>query len=281
MLEIRNVSYIYGQGTGREHIALKNINLTIKKGEFVAIAGHTGSGKSTLIRLLNGLEKPAAGQVIYQGQDINEKEYDRRNLRFKVGMVFQYAEHQLFEISVIKDVMFGPLNQGLSEEEAEKRAYDALQLVGIGDEDMDISPFALSGGQKRRVAIAGILAMQPEVLILDEPAAGLDPEGKRELFQLFKELHEARKMTIILVSHSMEDVADTVDRLIVMNQGKIMLDGTPKKIFAYRRELEKIGLGVPKATEILQLLAEKGAEIDTTAITAGEAADAIVEWLKE
>lgn len=281
MLEIRNVSYIYGQGTGREHIALKNINLTIKKGEFVAIAGHTGSGKSTLIRLLNGLEKPAAGQVIYQGQDINEKEYDRRNLRFKVGMVFQYAEHQLFEISVIKDVMFGPLNQGLSEEEAEKRAYDALQLVGIGDEDMDISPFALSGGQKRRVAIAGILAMQPEVLILDEPAAGLDPEGKRELFQLFKELHEARKMTIILVSHSMEDVADTVDRLIVMNQGKIMLDGTPKQIFAYRRELEKIGLGVPKATEILQLLAEKGAEIDTTAITAGEAADAIVEWLKE
>lgn len=280
MIRTESLSYIYGVGSGYEHCALKNINLTIQDGEFLGIVGHTGSGKSTLIQQFNALQKPTAGTVYYNEEDIHGKDYDRQKLRSRVGMVFQYAEYQLFEVSVIKDVMFGPLNQGLSGEEAEKRAYEALKLVGITDEEMDISPFALSGGQKRRVAIAGVLAMQPEVLILDEPAAGLDPKGRESIFQMLRTLHETRKITIILVSHSMEDVANLVGRVLVMNHGQIVLDGTPRQIFSYRRELEGIGLGVPVVTRILQKLKEDGEDIETSAITIKEAADAIETWYR-
>ena len=281
MIVFDSVSYIYGIGSGYEKCALKNINLTIQEGEFLAITGHTGSGKSTLVQHLNALLTPTAGTVYYHEQDIFAKEYDRQQLRSKVGMVFQYAEHQLFEVSVIKDVMFGPRNQGLSEKEAEKRAYEALRLVGIQDEEMDASPFALSGGQKRRVAIAGVLAMKPEVLILDEPGAGLDPAGRDAILRMLTELHEARNMTIVLVSHSMEDVARVAGRMLVMNQGEILLDGTPRQIFAYRKELEKIGLGVPFATRILQRLQESGETLECSGITLTEAADSIEKWYRK
>lgn len=280
MIRTESLSYIYGVGSGYERCALKNINLTIQDGEFIGIVGHTGSGKSTLIQQFNALQKPTAGTVYYNEEDIHGKDYDRQNLRSRVGMVFQYAEYQLFEVSVIKDVMFGPMNQGLSGEEAEKRAYEALQLMGITDAEMDTSPFALSGGQKRRVAIAGVLAMQPEVLILDEPAAGLDPKGRKSIFQMLRTLHKTRNMTIILVSHSMEDVAGLVGRVLVMNHGQVVLDGTPKQVFAYRKELESIGLGIPVATRILQKLKEDGENIETSAVTVREAADAIEAWYR-
>lgn len=280
MIRTESLSYIYGIGSGYERCALKNINLTIHDGEFLGIVGHTGSGKSTLIQQFNALQRPTGGTVYYNEEDIHGKDYDRQKLRSKVGMVFQYAEYQLFEVSVIKDVMFGPLNQGLSEGEAEARAYEALKLVGITDTEMDASPFVLSGGQKRRAAIAGVLAMQPEVLILDEPAAGLDPKGRESIFHMLRTLHEMRKITVILVSHSMEDVADLVERVLVMNQGQIVLDGTPKQIFAYRKELEEIGLGVPAVTRILQKLKEDGEDIEASAITIKEAADAIEAWYK-
>lgn len=280
MIRTESLSYIYGVGSGYERCALKNISLTIQDGEFIGIVGHTGSGKSTLIQQFNALQKPTAGTVYYNEEDIHGKDYDRQNLRSRVGMVFQYAEYQLFEVSVIKDVMFGPMNQGLSGEEAEKRAYEALQLMGITDAEMDTSPFALSGGQKRRVAIAGVLAMQPEVLILDEPAAGLDPKGRKSIFQMLRTLHKTRNMTIILVSHSMEDVAGLVGRVLVMNHGQVVLDGTPKQVFAYRKELESIGLGIPVATRILQKLKEDGEDIETSAVTVREAADAIEAWYR-
>lgn len=280
MIQTDSLSYIYGIGSGYERCALKNINITIHDKEFLAIVGHTGSGKSTLIQQLNALLKPTSGTVYFNGEDIHAKDYDRQKLRSRIGMVFQYAEYQLFEVSVIKDVMFGPLNQGLTEEEAEERAYEALQLVGITDTEMDASPFALSGGQKRRAAIAGVLAMQPEVLILDEPAAGLDPKGRDSIFQMLQKLHEERGMTVILVSHSMEDVANLVERMLVMDHGKIVLDGSPKNIFAYRRELEAIGLGIPSVTRILQKLKERGEDIDASAVTVKEAADSIEAWYR-
>ena len=281
MIQTDSLSYIYGIGSGYERCALKNINITIQDKEFLAIVGHTGSGKSTLIRQLNALEKPTSGTVYFNGEDIHAKDYDRQKLRSRIGMVFQYAEYQLFEVSVIKDVMFGPLNQGLSEEEAEERAYEALKLVGITDAEMDTSPFALSGGQKRRVAIAGVLAMQPEVLILDEPAAGLDPRGRDSIFQMLRRLHKEREMTIILVSHSMDDVAKLVERMLVMDHGRIVLDGKPKSIFAYRKELEAIGLGIPSVTRILQRIKESGEDIDASAVTVGDAADSIEAWYRK
>ncbi|MFA9465826.1 MAG: energy-coupling factor transporter ATPase [Velocimicrobium sp.] len=277
---IDKVNYIYSVGTAYEKKALKDINIKIEDGEFIGLIGHTGSGKSTLIQHLNGLIKATNGAIYYNGNDIYDKTYDMKKLRSKVGLVFQYPEHQLFETTVIKDVKFGPKNQGLPSLEIDLRSFEALKQVGIEDDMLDASPFELSGGQKRRVAIAGVLAMQPEVLILDEPTAGLDPRGRDEILDLLAKLHNERKITIILVSHSMEDVAKYVDRLIVMNHGSIFLDGEPKQVFSYYKELEKIGLAAPQVTYVLNALKEKGFQINTDATTVVEAADEIMRFMK-
>ena len=274
-LKLEDVSFVYGAGTSSETKALNNVNLEINKGEFVAIIGHTGSGKSTLIQHFNGLEKATSGNVYYDGKNIADKGFDIRGLRCKVGLVFQYPEHQLFEVSVIEDVKYGPKNLGLDNLEIEMRSFEALKMVGIGDDLLDASPFALSGGQKRRVAIAGVLAMKPKILILDEPMAGLDPAGRDEILELLAKLHRENDMTILLVSHSMDDVAKYVDRMLVMNDGKIVLDGEPRKVFKYQRELEDIGLGVPQATNVIHKLNAIGAGIEEECITPKEAADAI------
>ena len=276
-IELKDVNYIYGMGSGQEKHALKNINVKIGDGEFIGLVGHTGSGKSTLTQLLNGLEKATSGEIYYNGQNIYDKDFNMRELRGNVGLVFQYPEHQLFETSVIADVQFGPKNLGLDNLEVELRSYDALKLVGIDEELIDTSPFALSGGQKRRVAIAGVLAMQPQVLVLDEPMAGLDPAGRDEILSLLKNLHETKDITIILVSHSMDDIAEYADRVLVMNHGELILDGEPRKIFEYEEELEKIGLGVPQAASVIHQLRKAGIQIEKECITAKETADAIYE----
>ncbi len=279
-IRLENVNYIYGEGSGQEKWALKNINLTIHDREFIGIVGHTGSGKSTLTQLLNGLEKPSSGTIYYNDEDIQADGYERRKLRQKVGLVFQYPEHQLFEVSVIKDVEFGPRNLGLSNLEVEKRSFDALKQVGLSDDLLDVAPFVLSGGQKRRVAIAGVLAMQPEVLILDEPTAGLDPAGRTEILELLKKLHEENNITVILVSHSMDDVARYAGRILVMNRGELVLDGEPQKVFQYRDELRKIGLDVPQSTNILYELRDRGMAIGTEGITPEQAAECIADSLR-
>ena len=279
-IQLENVNYIYGEGTGQEKWALKNINLTLHDNEFVGIVGHTGSGKSTLTQLLNGLEKPSSGQIFYNEQDIQGDGFSKKELRQKVGLVFQYPEHQLFEVSVIKDVEFGPRNLGLTNLEIEKRSFDALKQVGISDDLLDVAPFALSGGQKRRVAIAGVLAMQPEVLILDEPTAGLDPAGRTEILELLQKLHRERKIAIILVSHSMDDVARYAERILVMNQGELVLDGAPEKVFRYRKELREIGLDVPQSTNILYELRDRGMDLDVNGITPEQAAQNIADYLR-
>lgn len=279
-IRLENVNYIYGEGSGQEKWALKNINLTIHDREFIGIVGHTGSGKSTLTQLLNGLEKPSSGTIYYNDEDIQADGYERRKLRQKVGLVFQYPEHQLFEVSVIKDVEFGPRNLGLSNLEVEKRSFDALKQVGLSDDLLDVAPFALSGGQKRRVAIAGVLAMQPEVLILDEPTAGLDPAGRTEILELLKKLNEENNITVILVSHSMDDVARYAGRILVMNQGELVLDGEPQKVFRYRDELRKIGLDVPQSTNILYELRDRGMAVGTEGITPEQAAECIADSLR-
>ena len=279
-IRLENVNYIYGEGSGQEKWALKNINLTIHDREFIGIVGHTGSGKSTLTQLLNGLEKPSSGTIYYNDEDIQADGYERRKLRQKVGLVFQYPEHQLFEVSVIKDVEFGPRNLGLSNLDVEKRSFDALKQVGLSDDLLDVAPFALSGGQKRRVAIAGVLAMQPEVLILDEPTAGLDPAGRTEILELLKKLHEENNITVILVSHSMDDVARYAGRILVMNQGELVLDGEPQKGFRYRDELRKIGLDVPQSTNILYELRDRGMAVGTEGITPEQAAECIADSLR-
>jgi energy-coupling factor transport system ATP-binding protein len=278
-LKLENVSYLYGAGTSTETAALKNINLEIEKGEFVAIIGHTGSGKSTLIQHFNGLEKASSGNVYYNGKNVNDKDFDLKELRCKVGLVFQYPEHQLFEESVLKDVCFGPKNQGLSKEKAIERAKEALELVGVREELYDSSPFELSGGQKRRVAIAGVLAMQPDILILDEPTAGLDPEGRDKILHQVKLLHEKKKIGVILVSHSMEDVANYAERIIVMNQGKIMYDDTPHKVFSHYQELEKIGLAAPQITYIMHQLKDDGLDVDENIINLEDAKKSILKSL--
>lgn len=278
-LKLENVSYIYEQGTSSETVAIKNINLEIKKGEFVAIIGHTGSGKSTLIQHFNGLEKATEGTVYYNGQNIYDKNFDLRNLRCKVGLVFQYPEHQLFEESVIKDVCFGPKNKGLSNEACLEKAREALALAGVGEELFEKSPFELSGGQKRRVAIAGVMAMEPDILILDEPTAGLDPAGRNKILECIKRLHEVRKIAVVLVSHSMEDVANYAERIIVMNEGSIMYDDTPKKVFKHYRELEKVGLSAPQITYIMNRLKESGLNVDEGIINIMEARDNILKGL--
>lgn len=279
-IRLENVNYIYGEGTGQEKWALKNINLTLHDNEFVGIVGHTGSGKSTLTQLLNGLEKPSSGQILYNEQDIQGDGFSKKELRQKVGLVFQYPEHQLFEVSVIKDVEFGPRNLGLTNLEIEKRSFDALKQVGISDDLLDVAPFALSGGQKRRVAIAGVLAMQPEVLILDEPTAGLDPAGRTEILELLQKLHRERNIAIILVSHSMDDVARYAERILVMNQGELVLDGAPEKVFRYRKELREIGLDVPQSTNILYELRDRGMDLDVNGITPEQAAQNIADYLR-
>ena len=276
---LRNVNYIYGKGSSEEKQALRNINLEIHKNEFTAIVGHTGSGKSTLIQLFNGLEKADSGEVFFHGKNIYDKDFSMKMLRSRVGLVFQYPEHQLFEATVVKDVAFGPRNMGWEPLKADLNTFGALKDVGIGEELFDVSPLALSGGQRRRVAIAGVLAMEPEILILDEPMAGLDPAGRKEIFDLLKKLHQKRKITIILVSHSMEDVAEYASRMIVMNQGEIVLDGEPRKVFCYEKELKQIGLGVPQATSLMHLLAAQGAEVRKECLTVQESISAILKWL--
>ena len=256
-MKIENLSYVYSEGTAFEKKALDQINLEIPDDQFIGIIGHTGSGKSTLIQHLNGLVKGTSGKIYYDGEDIYQDGFDMRSLRNQVGLVFQYPEHQLFEIDVFTDVCFGPKNQGLSKEETEARALEALRQVGLKDKYYKKSPFELSGGQKRRVAIAGILAMQPKMLILDEPTAGLDPKGRDDILDQIAKLHRERKITVVLVSHSMEDVARYVERIIVMNKGKIMFDDKPKHVFQHYKELEAIGLAAPQVTYAVKALESK------------------------
>lgn len=278
---INKLNYVYGAGTAYEKQALKEIELKIPDGQFIGLIGHTGSGKSTLIQHLNGLIKATSGGIYYNGEDIYEKDFNMKNLRSKVGLVFQYPEHQLFETTVLKDVQFGPKNLGLEPLEVDLRSYEALKTVGIGDDLLDASPFELSGGQKRRVAIAGVLAMKPEVLILDEPTAGLDPKGRDEILDQIAKIHKERKITVILVSHSMEDVAKYVDRIIVMNKGQVAYDGTPKEVFSHYRELEQIGLAAPQVTYLMHDLHEKGLNVPMDATTVAEATEAIFGWWKQ
>ena len=275
-IALEHVNYIYSPGTAYEKRALNDISLEIGQGQFVGIIGHTGSGKSTLIQHLNGLMKATSGDILYDGQSIYAEGYDMRKLRSQVGLVFQYPEHQLFEVDVISDVCFGPKNQGLSEEESEKNAREALELVGFPEKYYKQSPFELSGGQKRRVAIAGVLAMKPKVLILDEPTAGLDPKGRDEILDQIAKLHKETGMTVVLVSHSMEDVARYVDRIIVMNKGEKMLDSTPKEVFRHYKELEEVGLAAPQVTYVMHDLKDRGFDVSPDATTFEEAADEIM-----
>jgi len=275
-----NVNYIYGQGTAFEQYALKDVSFEIQDGEFVGLIGHTGSGKSTLIQHLNGLIKATSGEILYNEENIYSQGYSMKELRSKVGLVFQYPEHQLFEVDVFSDVCFGPKNQGLSKEEVEQRAKEALTLVGLDESFYDQSPFELSGGQKRRVAIAGVLAMKPEVLILDEPTAGLDPRGRDEILDQLEKLHKDQGMTIILVSHSMEDIAKYVDRILVMNHGEKVFDDVPKEVFKHYKELEAIGLAAPQITYIVHALRDHGVPIDNNITTVEEAKTAILQLLR-
>lgn len=273
------INYSYSEGTAYQIQALKDINLQIEEGQFIGIIGHTGSGKSTLTQLLNGLLRATSGHIYVDGEDIYDEDYDMKKLRNKVGLVFQYPDHQLFETTNFEDVCFGPKNQGLDRKEVELRAFEALQNVGFPEDLYYQPPFDLSGGQKRRVAIAGVLAMKPEVLILDEPTAGLDPAGRDEILGLVSKMHEELGITIILVSHSMEDVAEYVERLIVMNQGEVMYDGAPKEVYAHYKELEAVGLAAPQVTYLMNELAGKGLPVDTGATTVKEAAQSILAAL--
>lgn len=277
-IKVTDLNYKYSSGTAFEQQALKDVSFEVEDGEFIGLIGHTGSGKSTLIQHLNGLMKATSGDISYHGTSIYSEGYKLKDLRSRVGLVFQYPEHQLFEADVFSDVCFGPKNLGLSREEIEKRARHALDLVGLDEHFYQQSPFELSGGQKRRVAIAGVLAMRPEVLILDEPTAGLDPRGRDEILDQIERLNRQHGLTIILVSHSMEDVARYVDRLLVMDHGEKVFDGTPKEVFRHYRELEAIGLAAPQVTYIVRELREKGVDIDDTITTVEEARDAILRF---
>lgn len=277
-IRLEHVNYIYSPDNAFRKQALKDISLEIPDGQFIGLIGHTGSGKSTFIQHLDGLIKATDGKIYYNGQNIYDENFRMTELRSHVGLVFQYPEHQLFETDVFKDVCFGPKNLGLDRKETELRAYKALKMVGLPDEYFYQSPFDLSGGQKRRVAIAGVLAMEPDVLILDEPTAGLDPKGRDEILELIKGLQETG-MTIILVSHSMEDVANYVDRIIVMNKGSVMLDGVPKDVFAHYKELEEVGLAAPAVTYIMQQLKQNGFAVSTDATTIEEAKEEILRAL--
>lgn len=272
------VSHIYGGDTAMAVRALNNISLVIPDGQFIGLIGHTGSGKSTLVQHLNGLMKATSGNIYFNGEDIDAQDFDRKMLRSKVGLVFQYPEHQLFETSVFADVCFGPKNLGLPKKEIELRAYEALKLVGLEDDYFYQSPFDLSGGQKRRVAIAGVLAMKPEVLILDEPTAGLDPRGRDEILDQIAALKRETGITVLLVSHSMDDVAKYVDRIIVMNQGSVKFDDEPKEVFRHVRELEEIGLAAPQVTYIMKALRDHGYDVSDEITTIAEAGEEIKRY---
>lgn len=273
------VNYVYSEETAYRIQALKDVNLELLDGQFIGIIGHTGSGKSTLIQHLNGLMRATSGSIYFNGQDIYDSDYDLRELRNRVGLVFQYPEHQLFETTIFDDVCFGPKNQGLGKDEAGLRAFEALQNVGLPEELYYQSPFDLSGGQKRRVAIAGVLAMKPEVLILDEPTAGLDPAGRDEILDLVARMHRERGIMVILVSHSMEDVAKYVQRIIVMNQGQVMYDDIPRNVFRHYKELEAVGLAAPQVTYVMHELWERGLNVNTDATTVAEARASLLEAL--
>ena len=276
-LILDHVNHIYGEDTKLAVAALKDINLVIPDGQFIGLIGHTGSGKSTLVQHLNGLLSPTSGTIYFNGQDISDKDFNKKELRSKVGLVFQYPEHQLFEVTVFQDVCFGPKNLGLSQKDVEIRAYNALKLAGVKEEQFYVSPFDLSGGQKRRVAIAGVLAMQPEILVLDEPTAGLDPKGRDEILGQIKKLQKETGITVLLVSHSMEDVADYVDRILVMNKGQLIFDDVPKEVFKHHEELEEMGLAAPQVTYIMDKLIKEGVVEDSNATTILEAKDEILK----
>ncbi len=275
ILQLDHINYIYSPKTAYEKVALNDINLSIYEGEFVGVIGHTGSGKSTMIQHLNGLLKATDGALYYKGENIYQEKYNMRELRNNVGLVFQYPEYQLFEVDVLSDVCFGPKNQGCTPEECRERAIRALELVGLPEKYYEVSPFDLSGGQKRRAAIAGVLAMHPKVLVLDEPTAGLDPRGRDEILEQIAYFQREEQITVILVSHSMEDIAKYVDRIVVMNHGEKMYDAAPKKVFSHCEELEKVGLAAPQVTYIMHALAEKGMPVDVSAMTVREAAESI------
>ena len=274
---IHELEHRYEDGSAGEKVALHDVNIKIEQGEMIGLIGHTGSGKLTLIQHLNGLLKPSSGAVFYDGKDINDSDFSKKKLRSKVGLVFQYPEYQLFESTVIDDVKFGPKNIGMDSLKIDMNSFEALKQVGIGEDLLDVSPLELSGGQKRRVAIAGVLAMEPEVLILDEPTAGLDPSGRDEILDLVAKLHKERNLTVILVSHSMEDVARYVERLIVMNHGTVAFDATPGEVFSHYKELEKIGLMAPQVTYVMEGLARRGVTLPHNAITVQEAVDSILQ----
>lgn len=278
-IRAEHLTYIYGKGTAFEQYALKDVSFEIPDGQFVGLIGHTGSGKSTLIQHLNGLLRATEGRLYFDGEDIYADGYNMRRLRTRVGLVFQYPEHQLFEVDVFSDVCFGPKNMGLSREEVSLRAKEALSMVGLDESYYRQSPFELSGGQKRRVAIAGVLAMRPQVLILDEPTAGLDPKGRDEILDQVSALQKERGITVILVSHSMEDVAKYADRLMVMSGGEKLYDGAPKEVFRHYKELEKIGLSAPQVTYIVQSLRERGVPVSEDITTVEEAREAILKLL--
>ena len=280
-IKINHLTQIYGQGTAFEKKALDDINLEIQDGEFIGLIGHTGSGKSTLIQHLNALLVPTSGEVLLNGENIYADKSKLKSIRQRVGLVFQYPEHQLFEMTVYKDVAYGPGNLGLSQEEIDKRVRSAFETVGLGEDIYDKSPFELSGGQKRRAAIAGVLAMEPEVLILDEPTAGLDPKGRDEILDAVKKMHDMRKITVILVSHSMEDVAKLVDRIIVLSKGKTAIVGTPKEVFSQREKLESIGLAAPQISYVFSELYQKGYDVPTDLYTVSDATDVLYKFLKQ
>ncbi len=280
ILETKNLTYIYGQGTPFEKTAVQDVSLSIEKGEFIGVIGHTGSGKSTLIQTMNGLIRPTAGQVLLNGRDIWQEPKKIRSVRFQVGMVFQYPEYQLFEETVIKDIMFGPKNMGLSDEEAKERALEAAQFTGLREELLEKSPFELSGGEKRRAAIAGVIAMDPEVLILDEPTAGLDPLGRDVLLAQIGQYHKKRGNTVLLVSHSMEDIGRVADRLLVMNGGKLMTLAPTKEVFSRGEELEGMGLRVPQITQIMGELQKLGLPVDPATLTVDDALKQLIPRLK-
>lgn len=279
ILEIQNLSHVYSAETPFERAALQDVSLSIARGEFVGLIGHTGSGKSTLIQHLNGLLKPTSGRVLFHGEDIWKDLAFTRAIRFRVGLVFQYPEHQLFEETVYQDIAFGPKNMGLKEEEIRDRVKRAARFVGIADEELEKSPFDLSGGQKRRVAIAGVIAMEPEVLILDEPTAGLDPRGRESILRNIRDYQAAQHAAVIMVSHSMEEIASNVDRLIVMNHGRNVMNGAPAEVFAHAEELVSMGLAVPKMTQLFLRLRQLGLPVDTSVFTVEQARQALLPLL--
>ena len=281
IVQTEKLNHIYSAGTPFQHAALVDVDFTAYRGEYLGVIGHTGSGKSTLIQHLNGLLKPTSGRVLVEGQDIWESKAATRRARFRVGLVFQYPEYQLFEETCYKDISFGPKNMGLDEQEVDRRVRQSAQFVGLSDSVLERSPFELSGGQKRRVAIAGVIAMEPAVLILDEPTAGLDPVGVEQILGNIRDYHKAKDATIIIVSHSMEEMARTVDRLVVVNDGRIPFEGSPRDVFAHGEELEAMGLGIPRMTRVFHRLRAMGADVDPSVYTIAQAKEAVLAALRQ